>query len=69
MIVTNKRSLISESVVVIQIDVHPAGDEPDQHIVRLASWVSHMTTVRESVLSRAWAPAPEMKSWPPGSSG
>jgi hypothetical protein len=66
---TNKRSLISESVMMIQIDVHPAGDEPDQHNVRLASWVSRMTTVRESVLSQAWAPAPEMKSWPPGSSG
>jgi hypothetical protein len=43
----NKRSLISESVMLIQIGVHPAGEEPDQHVVRLASRVSCMTTVRE----------------------
>jgi hypothetical protein len=37
--------LISESVVVIRIDIHPAGEEPDQYIVHLASQVSRMTTV------------------------
>jgi hypothetical protein len=41
----SKWSLISESVVVIRIGVHPIGEEPDQHIVRMAPWVSRMTTV------------------------
>jgi hypothetical protein len=31
----------------IRIGVHPAGEEPDQHVIRLASRVTHMTTVRE----------------------
>jgi hypothetical protein len=35
----DKRSLIFESVVVIQIGVHAAGEEPDQHVVRLATQV------------------------------
>jgi hypothetical protein len=43
----DKRSLISESVVVIQIGVHPVGEEPDQHVVRAVSRVSCMTTVCE----------------------
>jgi hypothetical protein len=43
----SKRSLISESVMVIRIDVHPTGEEPDQHDIRAAPWVSHMTTIRE----------------------
>jgi hypothetical protein len=42
-----KRSLISEGVAVIRIGVQPAGKEPDQYVVRLASRVSHMTTVRK----------------------
>jgi hypothetical protein len=33
--------------MVIRIGVHPAGEELDQHVVRLASRVSRMTTVRE----------------------
>jgi hypothetical protein len=43
----SKRSLISESVAAIQIGVHPTREEPDQHVVRLASWVSCTKTVRE----------------------
>jgi hypothetical protein len=43
----DKRSLISESVITIRIGVHPTGEEPDQHVVCLASRVSRMTTVRE----------------------
>jgi hypothetical protein len=43
----DKQSLISESVMTIQISVHPAGEEPDQHIIRVAPWVSRTTTVRE----------------------
>jgi hypothetical protein len=47
MIATSKWSLISESVAVIQIGVHPVGEEPDQHIVRMAPRVSHKLTIRK----------------------
>jgi hypothetical protein len=43
----DKQSLISESVAVIQIDVHPAKEEPDRQVVRVALRVSRMTTVGE----------------------
>jgi hypothetical protein len=43
----NKRSLISESVTASRICVHPAREEPDQHIACVASQVSHTTTVGE----------------------
>jgi hypothetical protein len=43
----DNRPLISESVVVIQIDIHPVGEEPDRHVVRVAPGVSCMTTVHE----------------------
>jgi hypothetical protein len=33
--------------VVIQIDIHPAGEEHDQHIVRMTPGVSRMTTIRK----------------------
>jgi hypothetical protein len=42
-----KQSLIYEGVAVIRIGVQPAGKEPDQYVVRMASRVSCMTTVRE----------------------
>jgi hypothetical protein len=47
MTVTDKRSLISESVTTNRIDIHPAVEEPGQHIVRVTPEVSHTTTVRE----------------------
>jgi hypothetical protein len=40
----DRRSLISESVVAIQIGVHPVGEEPDQHVVHVTSGVSCTTT-------------------------
>jgi hypothetical protein len=43
----NKQPLISESVVVTRIGIHPTGKEPDQHIIRMAPGVSCTTTVRE----------------------
>jgi hypothetical protein len=43
----SKWSLISESVVGIQTGVHPAGEEPNQHVVRAAHRVSRMTTIRK----------------------
>jgi hypothetical protein len=42
----DKRTLISESVTMIWIGVHPVGEEPDQHIVRVIPRVSRTTTVR-----------------------
>jgi hypothetical protein len=36
-----------EGVVVIRIGVHPTGEEPDRHIIRVAPRVSQMTTVCE----------------------
>jgi hypothetical protein len=47
MTTTDKQQLISDSVMVIQIDIHPVVEEPDQHIVRVAPRVSHMTTAHE----------------------
>jgi hypothetical protein len=47
MIVTSKRSLISESDAAIQIDIHHAGEEPNQHVVHVTHWVSRTTTIRE----------------------
>jgi hypothetical protein len=43
----NKRSLISESVAVTRIDIHPAGEELDQHAVRATLGVSCMATTCE----------------------
>jgi hypothetical protein len=43
----DKRSLISKSVVVTRIDIHPVGEEPNQHVIRMAPGVSCMTTARE----------------------
>jgi hypothetical protein len=37
----DKWSLISESVTVIRIGVHHAGEEPNKHSVRVASRVSY----------------------------
>jgi hypothetical protein len=47
MTTTDKWSLISESVTVIRLGVHPAGEEPDQYVVRVASRASHTTTICE----------------------
>jgi hypothetical protein len=43
----SKRSLISESITMIQIDIHSVGEEPDKHVVHVAPWVSRTTTVRK----------------------
>jgi hypothetical protein len=45
MTATDKRSLISESVTVIRIGVHNAGEEPDQHVVRVTPGISRTTTI------------------------
>jgi hypothetical protein len=43
----DKRSLISESGAVTRIDIHPAGEEPDQHAVRATLGVSRTATICE----------------------
>jgi hypothetical protein len=35
-------SLITDSVAVTQIDIQPAGEEPDQHVIRLTPGVPHI---------------------------
>jgi hypothetical protein len=47
MIAMDKRPLISESVTVIRINIHPAGEEPNQHIVCVTPGVSCMITIRK----------------------
>jgi hypothetical protein len=44
---TDKRSLISEGVVVTRIDIHSVREEPDQHIVCATLGVSRTTIVCE----------------------
>jgi hypothetical protein len=44
----DKRSLISESVTAIQIDIHPTWEEPGQHAIHLDSKsLSRITTICE----------------------
>jgi hypothetical protein len=38
----NKLPLIIESVVVTRIDIHPTGEELDQHVIRLTPGGSHI---------------------------
>jgi hypothetical protein len=56
MIATDKRSLISVSVTMIRIDVHPAGEEPNQHVIRVSLGVSRTTTVREVLTKSKFVP-------------
>jgi hypothetical protein len=41
----SKRPLLSESVVAIQIGIHPTEEEPNQHIVRVAPRITRITTI------------------------
>jgi hypothetical protein len=58
----DKRPLISEGVAVTQIDIHPVGEEPDQHAAHATPGVSHTTAIRKSLLSQNRVSAPGMKS-------
>jgi hypothetical protein len=69
MIATDKQSLISESVIVTRIDIHPTGEEPDQHAVHVTLGVSRTTTIHKSLLSRNRVSSPGMKSCLPVMSG
>jgi hypothetical protein len=42
MTMTDKLPLITKSVIVTWIDIHPAGEEPDQHALRLTPRGSHV---------------------------
>jgi hypothetical protein len=42
MTATDKLPLITESVTATWIDIHPAGEEPDQHAIRLTPRGSHV---------------------------
>jgi hypothetical protein len=42
MTATDKLSLITESVAMTRIDIHPAGEESDQHVIRLTPKCSHI---------------------------
>jgi hypothetical protein len=44
---TIKWSLISKSVTVTRIDIHPRGEEPDQHAIHATPRASRTTTVCE----------------------
>jgi hypothetical protein len=43
----DKRSLISESVAASRIDIHPAGEEHDRHVILMTPGVSSTTTIDE----------------------
>jgi hypothetical protein len=47
MTATDKRPLISKSVTAIRVNVHHVREKPDRHVIRVAPWVSHKTTVCE----------------------
>jgi hypothetical protein len=42
MTVMDKLSLITKSVAVTRIDIHPTGKEPNQHAIRLTPGGSHV---------------------------
>jgi hypothetical protein len=65
----DRRSLISKSVVMIRIGVHPTGEEPDQHAVCVTSGLSRTTTIHKSLLNRNRVSAPGMKYWLPAMPG
>jgi hypothetical protein len=39
---TDKLAPITESVTATRIDIHPAGEEPDQHVICLTPGCSHI---------------------------
>jgi hypothetical protein len=43
----DKRSLISESIMAIQIGAHPTEEEPDRHVICVTPEVSRTTNVYE----------------------
>jgi hypothetical protein len=48
---TDKRLLISESVMVTQIDIHHAREEPDRHVIPQGPLQWHPSLVEESPMT------------------
>jgi hypothetical protein len=65
MTTTSKRTPISESVAVIQIDVHPIGDKPDNTLHLRSRGLLEQQPSTKFLLGQNRAPAPGMKSWFP----
>jgi hypothetical protein len=65
MTTTSKRPLISKSVTIIRIGIHTVGEEPDQHVLRVAPRVSVQQPSTKSLLGRNQTPTLRMKSWLP----
>jgi hypothetical protein len=63
MTTTDKMSLIIKSVMTTQIDIHPAGEEPDQHAVRTTHRVPRTTTICEVPTKSKLVPCSWVKSW------
>jgi hypothetical protein len=57
MTATDKLPLITESVAVTRIDIHPAREEPNQHAIRLTPGGSHIRQpFAKSLLCQNWSP-------------
>jgi hypothetical protein len=52
----NKRSLISESVTTTRMNIHLAGEEPDQHAIRATLGVSRTSTICEVPTNSKYVP-------------
>jgi hypothetical protein len=63
MTATSKQSLISESVVVIWIGVHHAGEKPNNTLHARSRGLHVQQPFVKSLLCRNRAPAPGIKSW------
>jgi hypothetical protein len=58
MTATDKLPLITESVMATWIDIHPAGEKPNQHAIRSTPGGSHVwQPFTKSLLYRNWSPA------------
>jgi hypothetical protein len=58
MTATDKLPLITESVAVTRIDIHPAREEPNQHAIRLTPRGSHIwQPFVKSLLCQNWSPS------------
>jgi hypothetical protein len=69
MTTTGKRSLIFETVTATLIDIHPTGEEPDQHVIRVTPGSHVQQPFVKSLLSQNRGPTLRMKSWIPAMPG
>jgi hypothetical protein len=59
----SKQPFISESVAVIRIGAHPAGEKRNNTLHARSRGLHVQQPFVKSLLGQNWAPAPEMKSW------